>query len=325
MIIDTPPNQVTTSTANLAHLVHLVSHYLSLRLPAEITLPHRDYPFPTIFSPSSSYTGRDAPFPGSSPSQSSNNSPSASRHAEQRSLPRPRPLHLTKKLSALAKDDLIAYSSFVEGITFLAWDIAWLCKTQGMSVGDNSWEDVCAMGRNLWQLLLAPLVRPTLSREISSRNSPQKPIRGQSPSTKTRLPVTASSEKVLTPGHFSHGTAFGFLAAAAGNEHMRSWRLQSPIKIIDKVKAMLQAERTGAEWELLEGNEWEVEDNEPLAKGEPNLVNQPGIDETGVLVKPEAHEASEEKLAGDDRKGEGEGKDKSTSGWMKLKNRQPQV
>lgn len=275
------PAHVTTAITNLAHLTHLVSHYLSLRLPAEITLPHSDYPLPTIFSPSSSYTSGEVTFPGSTPHHSSHNSPSASRHSDNRPLPRPRSLHLNKKLSALAKDDQVAYASFVEGVTFLAWDIAWLCKTQGMSVGGSSWEEVCAMGKNLWHLLLGPPLRPPLSREISSKTSPQKS------NTSNPLPTAKNTP---TLGHFSHGTAYGFLGSASGAEYMRDWRLQSPVKVIEKVKAMLLAERTGAEWEILEGNEWEEDEGQadaPMHHGR-HVDRAPKMEETGVLVPVQA-------------------------------------
>lgn len=171
----------------------------------------------------------------------------------------------------------MAYASFVEGITFLAWDIAWLCKTQGMNVGGSSWEEVCSMGKNLWHLLLAPPSRPIVKRESSSKN-PQQP-----PYTSNPLP-TAEDAPAL--GHFSHGTVYGFLASASGAEHMRDWRLQSPVKIIERVKTMLLAERTGAEWEILEGNEWEKEEGqaEALVRHVGNLEKVPRIEETGVLV-----------------------------------------
>ena len=315
---DASPSHVTTSNTNLAHLVHLVSHYLSLRLPAEITLPHRDYPLPTILSPVSSYTGRDIPFPGSTSSHSSNNSPSASRHADQRPLPRPRPLHLDKKLSTLAKDDQVAYASFVEGVTFLAWDIAWLCRTQGLNVGGGSWEDVCALGKNLWQLLLAAPPRPPLSREPSSKTAPSKPPLSRTSTTTTRAPQPAKPKDAPPLGYFSHGTAYGFLATASGAEYMRDWQLQHPLKVIDKVKAMLLAERTGAEWELLEGNEWEEEEAEAEAKKEVQVLVKPRIDETAILVKPETlentgHDGTE--------RDESDGKGRGASGWMKLKSR----
>ena len=319
--LDLSPTQVSTSNTNVAHLVHLVSHYLSLRLPAEITLPHRDFPLPTILSPSSSYTGRDFPFPGSTPSHSSNNSPSASRHADQRPLPRPRPLHLNKKLSVLAKDDQVAYASFVEGVTFLAWDIAWLCKTQGIDVGGSSWEEVCAMGKNLWQLLVAPPSRPPLSREISSRTNALKPPLSRTSTPAARIPLTEKSKEAPPMGHFSHGTAYGYLAAASGTEYMRDWRLQSPLRAIEKVKAMLLSERTGAEWELLEGNEWE-EEAEAETKKVADTVAKPAIEETGILVKGENGGEREADWSG--REGapaRGDEDRKGTSGWMKVKSR----
>lgn len=220
----------------------------------------------------------------------------------------------------LAKDDQVAYASFVEGITFLAWDIAWLCKTQGLNTGDNSWEEVCAMGKNLWQLLLAPLMRPSLHREVSNKRSPQKPTMAQVPNSTTRTTATDAPRGAPPPGLFSHGTVYGYLATASGGEYMRTWRLQSPIKVIEKVKAMLLAERTGAEWEILEGNEWEAEEAEADAKREVTLVNRL-IEDTGILVKPYTEEASGEDEAGRTERKEGEGKGKSTSGWMKLKSR----
>jgi hypothetical protein len=136
------PEELTASLTQLAYLTARVSTYLAVRLPAEITLPHRGYPLPTIFNPQASYSSRDVPFPGTTPAQSSTNSPAASRILDQRPLPRPRPLFVYSTLAKLAKDDPQAYSMFVEGVTFLAWDIAWLCKTQGMR-GLNSEADIC--------------------------------------------------------------------------------------------------------------------------------------------------------------------------------------
>ena len=72
---------------------------------------------------------------------------------------------------------------------------------------------------------------------------------------------------------------------------MRDWRLQSPIKVIEKIKIMLLAERTGAEWEILEGNEWDEEDNQAEAPvhdgGKVRRISK--IDETGVLVLAQAN------------------------------------
>ena len=260
-----------------------------------------------INPPSSSYIGRDVSSRGSNPPQPSDDSSLTSRSGEQRSLPKPRPLQLDKQLSSLAKDDPIAYASFIEGVTFVAWDVAWLSRTQGGAVGEKSWEEVCDIGGNMHQLLhLPPPARPPPSKEWSSRDYSQKP-----PSHPLKTVSVANGQEpakgASSPNHFSHGIAYSFLAAAAGAEHIRTWRLQSPIRIIEKVKAMLLAERTGAEWEILEGKEWEVEDDEFEAKGNLNLVSGTRIEDTGILVKPETEE--------------GERRGKSTSGWTKLKNR----
>jgi len=40
---------------------------------------------------------------------------------------------------------------------------------------------------------------------------------------------------------------------------MRSWRLASPHRLIDKVKSHLLTEMSGAEWELIAESEWDVE------------------------------------------------------------------
>jgi hypothetical protein len=226
---------------------------------------------------------------------------------DQRSPVRPRPLHLNRKLSALAKEDPVAYGFFVEGIGLLAWDIAWVCTTQGLPIGVTSWEDVCGMGQNLWQLLVAdpgPLTHPPAAPAapglVPARDSPSRPT----PPRILSPPHFPASDAALPPavqlGHFSHGTAHSFLAAAAGTEYMRGWRLQSPAKVVEQVKAMLLSERTGAEWEILEGNEWEDEPVVPGAKGRDG--DGPG-------------EESPADGAGD------EGKARGTSGWTKLKSR----
>ena len=314
--IDTPPVQITTSLIHIANLVHLASHHLSLKPPAQIILPQSEYPHPTILSPTASYTASHLSYPGSTPSQSSHTSPTASRHIDRRTQPRARPLFLKKKLSTLAKDDPLAYAHFVEGITLLAWDIAWLCKTQGIDIGRESWEDICPVGKNLWQLLFSPPTHPPISRETSGRIIP---LRAPLSTTTTANKVQpAGDTSTIHPGFFSHGTNYGYLAAAAGNEYMRDWKLQNPVKVIDKVKAMLLADRTGAEWEILEGNEWEGADAEPnTINGEP-VGQLARIEETGILVKP----VDDVAIGKEGDRGEREDeKGKGASGWTKLKNR----
>ena len=85
---------------------------------------------------------------------------------------------------------------------------------------------------------------------------------------------------------------------------------------------MLLAERTGAEWEILEGNEWEEEEAEAGAEKDakgPNLAKI-GIEETGILVKPTLGTHGEETGGGWCEREDGEER-KGSNGWMKLKNR----
>jgi len=175
------------------------------------------------------------------------------------------------------------------------------------------------MGKNLWQLLLSPPPRPPISREVSSKSSPQMPpISRTSTATATaRTPVVEITNEGPPLGYFSHGTAYGYLATAAGTGYMGDWRLQSSVKAIEKVKAMLLAERTGAEWEILEGNEWEEEGAEMQAKREEQVIERPKIEQTGILVKPGRNDAGSDNGGGRTEREEGKG----TSGWMKVKSR----
>lgn len=196
------------------------------------------------------------------------------------------------------------------------------------------------MGKNLWQLLVAPPRShqgsgPTLMPRTSSRPA-------VSPVPTSAVPDVPENSKLPSAmlGHFSHGTAHSFLAAAAGTEYMRGWRLQSPVKVVEKVKAMLLSERTGAEWEILEGNEWEEEAAAAVAAGaggggelgHAGARDQgDGMDGNKIHVK----EGGGGGEGGDDGMGnaaaagatatvmgdEDGGKGKGSSGWMKVKSR----
>ena len=170
------------------------------------------------------------------------------------------------------------------------------------------------MGANLWQLLLAPPARPSVLRELSSKSAPPKP-----PASRNTVATVEAANDNPPLGHFSHGTTYGYLAASSGTEYMRDWRLQSPLRVIEKVKAMLLAERTGAEWELLQDNEWEEEEGGQELDREIEVVERPEIEQTGVLVRPgpKRSETDVDRGSSGAEKEEGRG----TSGWMKLKNR----
>ena len=61
-------------------------------------------------------------------------------------------------------------------------------------------------------------------------------------------------------GKYSHGTALSFLGSAEGTDFIRSWKLLSPIKLADKLKAKLMSEVANAEWEVLDEDAWAVDD-----------------------------------------------------------------
>lgn len=258
---------MSTSLAHVAHILALVCHYLSVRLPAEITLPHRDYPRATIFNLNSSYQRTAGAF-SSTPGAS--NSPSQSRISDPQRAPRPRPLFIDKPLAQLSKEDPSAYSFFLEGVTLLAYNIAWLCCCQGVSIGDtSSFEDICNMGRNLYSF-----VASAQSHEWGTGNL-QAPGWGEN-----------GQEQVLENqanwlGRYSHGAAFYFLGGLEGTEFTRTFKLPSPMKLADKLRKKLLGDTPGADWEVLDDDAWKVEDTpngevaDPIKQGLPERVKNP--------------------------------------------------
>ncbi|KAM3158472.1 Autophagy-related protein 14 [Botrytis cinerea] len=255
------PAQISTSLAHIAHVLMLATYYLAVRLPAEITLPRRDYPRPTIFSLSSSYMHTNVPFPGGT--SSSSNSPSTSRHTENAYQPRPRPLWINKPLPILVNEDSVAHSSFLEGAILLAYNVAWLCKSQGVPVGDSdttSFEDICNIGKNLWKLLIGDKPRlPPKPRSESPSPVPAKPLDSkgyvESEDKNTHKPERSSI------GWASHGSAFSFLGSAEGAEFIRGFKLPRPNQMGDILKNKLMSEVANAEWELLSQDAWAIEDD----------------------------------------------------------------
>ena len=97
------------------------------------------------------------------PSSDTNNlhqsSPSASRH-EIKVSAKARPLFVVcenreERLHAYQNSHSQGFNLFVEGIVLLAWDIAWLSRSQGFTSETNDWEGICNMGKNLHQLIVA--------------------------------------------------------------------------------------------------------------------------------------------------------------------------
>jgi Vacuolar sorting 38 and autophagy-related subunit 14 len=284
------PAVLSATLTSIAFLVSRVSTYLALQLPAEVVLPSNFDPLPTIYMPSSSYANRE-PAILDPPSHSGTPSPMASKTFSIR--PRPRTLTINRPLIKLAKEDPTAFSMFVEGATLLAWDIAWICKSQGMQ-GLNSWTDICDMGRNLYELLMAD--HRAASRP-SKKGDEGKDSRSEAePKHANNLPMAF--------GQFSHGTANSFLGMHDNSALVRSWRLGTPQRVIDRVKQTLMTEMTGAEWEVLQEMEWSHQDDEE----EPVLVR-------GRRTSTAAAAAASGNLS------DAKSRKSGTSGWTKLRSR----
>jgi hypothetical protein len=208
--------------------------------------------------------------------------------------PRPRPLFVDKPLPALTKDDPAGYSLFIEGVVLLAYNIAWVCCSQGVSFGDrNSYDDVCNMGANLYKLLIG---------ESLHRKTADPGFGTNFPST-VGTPTDPDQDigKAKTQmGRWSHGTTHTFLGGSEGSEFVRSFKLPSPTKLGDRLKKKLTSDAPMLEWETIESDD---------AKGMEEH-------EEGVLVKGYKGLASD--TASD---GGSERRSSGMSGWTRLKNR----
>lgn len=249
------PELISTSLAHTAHILILVSHYLAIRLPAEIKTPNRDSPRPTIYTPVSSYQQVDA---DGRPTDSNlmANFNSQGRSSEAGNAPRPRPLFIDRPLPVLAKEDPSTYSFFLEGVTLLAHDVAWACLSQNVHIGDrSSFDDVCNMGRNLYNLLIGQQLHNTQGAKLyPSLSTPGSLSDGDEADQTKPAPATPMM------GRYSHGTSHTFLGSAAGTEFVRSFKLPAPIKLADRLKKKLTSELSVPEWEVVENGDWEVEE-----------------------------------------------------------------
>ncbi len=314
------PELISASLSHITHLLFLASHYLSIRLPAEITLPHNDYPRPTIFSLSSSYQHGEVAFPGSSPI------PPDPRDRQFANVPFPRPLFIDKPLTTLAKEDPATYNAFLEAVCLLAYDIVWLCRTQGVPVGDNNshFDTFAGIGRNMYNLLI----------NSSLQRNPQQiadDVGNQGVANEGNEP-TELGKAAPRMGLYSHGSGHTFLGGATGNELTRNFKLPNPIKLMDKLKAKLNHENPIPEWEVLEDDAWAPDDGDDgvLVGG---ARPKPKIGERGARFGFESYMSVNTVKSGgnsdnppailspvssgkDREKGE-----KSTNGWTKVKPR----
>lgn len=275
-------------------------------------MPHRNWPTPAIYAPAASYHSHEAPY-GTSAAQTSVSSPMTPKTADVRTRSRPRPLFIDKPLPRLAKEDPGAYALFLEGVTLLAWDVAWLCRTQGINLTSDSWEEICDIGKSMWQLLVAPPAQAsTLKRAFAGRDTQSK-IKPSRDSPQTTI-LRTKSFPVL--GHYSHGTVHSFLGASEGSEFIRTWKLPTPTRIADKLKTCLLGEMASAEWELLEEKEWDDGATE----------DRPSADDHDRQTPASSNSQSHSNHSGTDDRIPARGADdvrrpKGTSGWTKLNSR----
>ncbi|KAJ8121051.1 hypothetical protein ONZ43_g2400 [Nemania bipapillata] len=242
------PDRISASLSHITHLLFLASHYLAIRLPAEITLPHNDYPRPTIFSLTSSYQHGEVAFPGTSPI------PPDPRDRQFANVPSPRPLFIDKPLTTLAKEDPATYNAFLEAVCLLSYDIVWLCRTQGVPVGDNTnhFDAFAGIGRNMYNLLINSSLQRNPQQIADNVGNPIAVAEG---SEATELGKTAPRM-----GLYSHGSGHTYLGSAAGNDLTRNFKLPHPVKLTDKLKSKLNHENPIPEWEVLEDDAWAPDD-----------------------------------------------------------------
>lgn len=228
--------QLTTALLHAAQLLVLVSQYLSLQLPAEVTLPHRDYPLLTISPPSNSHRSfYDSVY------HKFCEEPLFSRISF-RAYPQQRRLSLHKKLFDFAQEDPAACAMFFEGVALLAWDVLWVCCTQGSNLNQenkqkNPWEIMCNIGENMWSLLVLNNHNPGIHCVGISGYYPYSTKRFLS------LPIL---------GHLSHGTAHSFLGASDSSALTTAWGLHSPGHMVEHLNWVLSTEMANGEWELLD-------------------------------------------------------------------------
>lgn len=288
---------INASLGNICHLIVHCCHYLYVRLPAEIVLPHNDCPAAMIFPERASYRTRDADDPTLHPHHST--SPAVSTLLDRSTTSRPRPLSIERSLPQLAKEDSKSFNMFIEGMALLAWDIAWLCKTQGIEpMGDFA--DISAVGRNLCSLFLPGDHggRPALYRNLSTATSHAK---------------SSTDAPSLQLGVYSHGSAQHSLSGPDVAHVLRNWKYASPTRLADRLKNHLTNELSHREWDEINAGEWddEPEDERAVLVG----GTRRSLDKTGPAM-------SVMTVAPADDMDDGRSTvPKAKEGWMRVRNR----
>lgn len=161
------------------------------------------------------------------------------------------------------------------------------------------------MGKNVWRLL------------IDEANSTLATLESENAKARTDPKAKSSQGGEVTMGYFSHGTSKGFLGSAEGTSFMKGWKFQTPARAIDKVKSYLLGEMQGAEWEVLDEKEWEVEEE---------VAARTNKEDNGGSVKRASSGTTLSSAGpGYGSTDERQGKTRGTNGWTKLKSRNDEV
>lgn len=224
----------------------------------------------------------------------------------------------------LAKEDPSTYSLFIEGVVLLAYNIAWACCTQAVPIGDKtSYEDVCNMGRNLYNLLIGNQI---------TYNPTTRLTQGADEADAVATPASqlGSNSKPMM-GRYSHGTAHTFLGSAEGNEFIRTFKLPNPVKLADRLKKKMLSDADGLDWEMLEDEAWAPD--EPMEEGVQGRPKRPGETDRrlfgveSVMSMSTARSTTDStigdfaKVDAEDPSSPEKGRAPGTSGWTKIKSR----
>ena len=286
-----PHDVVTASLNNLCRFLGLICHYLSIRLPAEILLPQTDFLAPAILPLDDSYKSDTRATRASSSRQPKSE------------FSRPRPLLLSSPFPILQKEDPKAAAFFREAVVLLAYDIAWLSRTQGLN-NTSAFDELADMGQNLYSML--PKRRAPVPGSLT-------------PATEHPNPMDLTSKpSVPRFGHFSHSTASQNLTGHQGAALFgsgSSWDA-SIVKLVDQLKVHLRRESQRAEWDFIEQTEWdeELEEDRPVfVGGGQKRLDARGAAMSVMTVKPSDDEALPRVSVGEERE--------PSSGWTKIRGR----
>nr|POE49556.1 hypothetical protein CFP56_50473 [Quercus suber] len=294
---------INASLGNICHLLVQCCHYLHIRLPAEIVLPHNNCPSAMILPERASYKSRDLSDMTVHLQRSS--TLAASTSIDRSNVSRPRPLTIDRSLSQLSKDDFKSFNMFIEGVALLAWNVAWLCRTQGVEPVSD-FNDISVIGRNLYNLFLPGdmAVRPSLERNISS-------------ATNLSRAKNTSEGSPLHLGAFSHGSVRNSLSGPDIAQLLRNWKYASPTRLADRLKSYLLNDLSHREWDEIDENEWkdDLDDEHAVVVG--------GSRRTSDKLSP-----ANSLMTIDTKNGVDNGHrrvSKTKEGWMRVRNREGEV